>query len=31
MLIAATEDIQTILNDPTNPEVVHRLVAPGAT
>lgn len=31
MLIAATEVIQTILNDPTNPEVVHRLVAPDAT
>ncbi len=31
MLTTATEVIQTILNDPTNPEVVHRLVAPDAT
>ena len=31
MLTTATEIIQTILNDPTNPEVVHRLVAPDAT
>ena len=31
MLTTATEVIQTILNDPTNPELVHRLVAPDAT
>ena len=31
MSITPAEVIQAILNDPTNPEVVHRLVAPDAT
>ena len=31
MAMAATEVVRTLLSDPTNPEVVHRLVAPGAT
>ena len=31
MAMAATEIVRTLLDDPTNPDVVHRLVAPGAT
>jgi ketosteroid isomerase-like protein len=31
MAMAAAEIVRTLLNDPTNPEVVHRLVAPDAT
>ncbi len=31
MTMAATEVVRTLLSDPTNPEVVHRLVAPDAT
>ena len=31
MAMAATEIVRTLLNDPTNPDVVHRLVAPDAT
>ena len=31
MAMAATEVVRTMLSDPTNPEVVHRLVAPDAT
>lgn len=31
MTMTAKEIVRTLLNDPTNPEVVHRLVAPGAT
>ncbi len=31
MTDAATEVVQALLNDPTNPEVVRRLVAPDAT
>ena len=31
MAMAAVEIVRTLLNDPTNPEVVHRLVAPDAT
>ena len=30
MAMAATEVVRTLLNDPTNPELVHRLVAPDA-
>ena len=31
MAMAATEVVRMLLNDPTNPEVVHKLVAPDAT
>ena len=31
MAVAATEIVRTLLNDPTNPETVRKLVAPGAT
>ena len=31
MAMAATEVVRTLLSDPTNRDVVHRLVAPGAT
>ena len=31
MAMAATEVVRTLLSDPTNPDVVHRLVAPDAT
>ena len=31
MPVAPAEIVRTILNNPTNPEVVHRLVAPDAT
>ena len=31
MAMAATEVVRMLLDDPTNPDVVHRLVAPGAT
>ena len=31
MAMAATEVVRTLLNDPTNPELVGRLVAPDAT
>ena len=31
MAMAATEVVRTLLDDPTNPDVVHRLVAPDAT
>ena len=31
MAMTATDVVQTLLNNPTNPEVVHRLVAPDAT
>ena len=31
MAMAPTEVVRAILDDPTNPEVVHRLVAPDAT
>ena len=30
MAMAATEIVRMLLDDPTNPDVVHRLVAPGA-
>ena len=31
MAMAAAEVVRTLLDDPTNPDVVHRLVAPDAT
>ena len=31
MAVAATDVAQMLLNDPSNPEVVHRLAAPDAT
>ena len=31
MAVAATDIVRTLLNDPTNPEAVRKLVAPGAT
>ena len=31
MAIAATDVVRTLLDDPTNPDLVHRLVAPDAT
>lgn len=31
MALAATEVVRMLLNDPTNPDVVHKLVAPDAT
>ena len=31
MALAATEVVRMLLNDPTNPDVVHELVAPDAT
>ena len=31
MTMTATEVVRTLLDDPTNPDVVHRLVAPDAT
>ena len=31
MAMVATEVVRALLNDPTNPDVVHRLVAPDAT
>ena len=31
MTMAPTEIVRAILDDPTNPEIVHRLVAPDAT